>query len=117
MGFSLDIWDYLALGALAIIGIAFLLTIIFFLGLPGRIAVARHHPESDAVYTMGWLGFLGVVPWIQAFIWAFKPTDVVDLRYTSRQVEQETREMIDRLKGPTPLAFAKPAKPEDDKTV
>src|SRR5512132_3395248 len=26
---------------------------------------------------MGWAGFLLIVPWIQAFIWAFKPTDVV----------------------------------------
>ena len=26
---------------------------------------------------MGWAGFLPIVPWIQAFIWAFRPTDVV----------------------------------------
>jgi hypothetical protein len=24
---------------------------------------------------MGWTGFLAIVPWIQAFIWVFKPTD------------------------------------------
>lgn len=99
MGFTLDIWDYLALGSLSLMGIAFLCIVIFILGLPGRIAIARRHPEADAVYTMGWLGFLGVVPWIQAFIWAFKPTDVVDLRYMPRDVKRETEEMISRLQG------------------
>lgn len=106
MGFALDFWDYIALASLGIIGMSFLLIVIFILGLPGRIAIARNHPEADAVYTMGWLGFLGVLPWIQALIWAFKPTDVVDLRYTPRQVKKETEEMISRLKGKTPLAFA-----------
>ena len=39
---------------------------VFVLGLPGRIAIARNHPEAEAVYLMGWIGFLAVVPWIQA---------------------------------------------------
>lgn len=106
MGFSLDVWDYIALASLGIMGLSALLVVIFILGLPGRIAIARNHPEADAVYTMGWLGFLGVVPWIRALIWALKPTDVVDLRYTPRQVKKETEAMIGRLKGTTPLAYA-----------
>ena len=77
---------------------------IFLLGLPGRIAVARNHPEADAVYFMGWIGFLAVVPWIQALIWAFKPTDVVDIRYLPRDVRRETDDMIARLKGAPPPA-------------
>jgi hypothetical protein len=36
--------------------------------------------SRTAINTMGWLGFLAVVPWMQAFMWAFKPTDVVDIR-------------------------------------
>ena len=36
-------------------GVVFLGVLIFLLGLPGRIAVARNHPEADAVYWMGWL--------------------------------------------------------------
>ena len=36
------------------------------LGLPGRIAIARNHPEAEAVYLMGWVGFMAVVPWVQA---------------------------------------------------
>jgi hypothetical protein len=60
--------------------VAFLVVLVFVLGLPGRIAIARRHPEADAVNLMGWVGFLAVVPWIQALIWAFKPTNVIDVR-------------------------------------
>ncbi len=102
MGFQLDVWDYATFAALFVIGVAFLGVLIFLLGLPGRIAVARNHPEADAVYWMGWLGFLAVVPWIQALIWAFKPTDVVDLRYLPKDVQRETDEMIARLRGKPP---------------
>jgi hypothetical protein len=55
---------------------------VLVLGLPGRIAIARHHPEAEAVYLMGWVGFLAIVPWIQAFIWAFKPS--VEAPYPAR---------------------------------
>ncbi len=99
LGFQLDFWDYVTFAALFVIGVAFLGVLIFLLGLPGRIAIARNHPEADAVYWMGWVGFLAVVPWIQAIIWAFKPTDVVDLRYLPKDVRRETDEMIARLRG------------------
>ncbi|MGR7995184.1 MULTISPECIES: DUF3302 domain-containing protein [unclassified Xanthobacter] len=102
MGFTLDFWDYLTFAVLFFIGISFLGALIFILGLPGRIAIARHHPEADAVYAMGWVGFLAVVPWIQALIWAFKPTAVVDLRYLPKDVKRETDAMISRLKGKAP---------------
>ena len=58
---------------------------------------------------MGWLGFLAVVPWIQALIWAFKPTDVVDLRYLPKDVQRETDAMVARLKGEPPPS--QPAEP------
>ena len=60
------------------LSVAGLVAMVFILGLPGRIAIARKHPNADAVNIMGWAGFLVVVPWIQAFIWAFKPTTVID---------------------------------------
>ena len=75
---------------------------VFILGLPGRIAIARKHPEAEAVYLMGWVGFLAVVPWIQALGWAFKPTDVIDVRYLPAERKRETDEMIARLTGQTP---------------
>jgi hypothetical protein len=102
LGFHVGFWDYLTFAALFVIGVAFLGTLIFLLGLPGRIAIARNHPEADAVYFMGWIGFLAVVPWIQALIWAFKPTDVVDLRYLPKEVQRETNAMIASLKGEPP---------------
>jgi hypothetical protein len=48
---------------------------------------------------MGWLGFLAVVPWMQAFMWAFKPTDVVDIRYFPKQEQQNIGQEIARLTG------------------
>jgi hypothetical protein len=102
VGFHIDFWDYLTFAALFVISATFLGILIFLLGLPGRIAIARNHPEADAVYFMGWIGFLAVVPWIQALIWAFKPTDVVDLRYLPKDVQRETNAMIATLKGEPP---------------
>jgi hypothetical protein len=99
LGFKLDLWDYLTFAVVvALIG-AFLATAVFVLGLPGRIAIARKHPDAEAINMMGWLGFLAVVPWMQAFMWAFKPTDVVDIRYFPRQEEQNIGEMLARMKG------------------
>ena len=50
---------------------------------------------------MGWLGFLAVVPWMQAFMWAFKPTNVVDIRYFPKQEQQNIGEMIARMDDKT----------------
>lgn len=36
--------------------------VLFVLGLPGKIAVARNHPEAEAVNLMGWVGFVAIVP-------------------------------------------------------
>jgi len=114
LGFSLDIWDFLTFAVmLALIG-AFLTIAVLILGLPGRIAIARKHPDAEAINTMGWLGFLAVVPWMQAFMWAFKPTDVVDIRYFPRQEQQNISEEIARLKGnPAP---GKKAESKDSKS-
>ena len=99
LGFHVSGWDYLTFLVIFIIGVAFLALVIFILGLPGRIAIARNHPEADAVNAMGWVGFLAVVPWIQAFIWAFKPTTIIDIRYLPEEERRETAAMIARLKG------------------
>jgi uncharacterized protein DUF3302 len=101
MGFKLDLWDYLTFLAILALVAAGLMVAVFILGLPGRIAIARNHPDADAINTMGWLGFMAVVPWMQAFMWAFKPTDVVDIRYFPRQEQQSINEEIAQLKGKT----------------
>jgi hypothetical protein len=86
LGFDLDIWDYLTFATFALAGIAVLLTFLWFAGLPGRIAFRRDHPEAEAVNLMGWAGVLPTIyPWVQAFIWAFKPTEVIDIRRFPRE--------------------------------
>ena len=99
LGFGLNLWDYLTFLVIFALVAAFLTVAVFVLGLPGRIAIARKHPDADAVNMMGWLGFLAIVPWIQAFIWAFKPTTVIDVRYFPKQEQQNIAEEIARLKG------------------
>jgi hypothetical protein len=81
----LDTWDYLTFASLFIVGAACGGPALLVLGLPGKIAIARKHPDAEAVNLMGWVGFLAVVPWINALIWAFKPTDVIDIRRFPRQ--------------------------------
>ena len=99
LGFKLDVWDYLTfVVVIALVG-AFLAVVVFVLGLPGRIAIARKHPDAEAINIMGWLGFLAVVPWMQAFMWAFKPTQVVDIRYFPKQEQQNISEMLARMKS------------------
>src|SRR5208337_3244905 len=109
LGFRLDFWDYATFAAIAVIVFAALGLAVFVLGLPGGIAIARNHPEADAVNLMGWVGFVAIVPWIQALIWAFKPTDVIDIRNLPEAERRETQEMIARLKGKARASAAAPA--------
>ncbi len=102
LGFQLDIWDYLTFVTVFLFGVAAVVAAVFILGLPGRIAIARRHPEAEAVRLMGYAGFLAVVPWMKAFIWAFKPTDVVDIRNFPKEEARDIDEQIARLKGKQP---------------
>jgi CBS domain containing-hemolysin-like protein len=113
-GFTIGFWDYMTFAALAVIAFAVVLFLFIILGLPGRIAIARKHPEADAVQLMGWVGFVAIVPWIQALIWAFKPTDVVDIRRFPREERIATEQEIARLSGKDPKGgIAEP----DEKTT
>lgn len=103
LGFDLDVWDYVAFAAMFALVVAGLAVAVLVLGLPGRIAIARKHPEAEAVNLMGWAGFLTVVPWLKALGWAFKPTDVIDIRYFPNQEQQDIKEQIAKLTGKTVL--------------
>ena len=98
LGFEISIWDYLTFLTLMLGVVALVVTWLFIAGLPGQIAIARKHPDAEAVKIMGYAGFLPVVPWIQAFIWAFKPTDIVDIRRFPNEEAQAVDEDIARLK-------------------
>lgn len=99
--FKLDFWDYATFVVLFLLGIAGFLSAMWLAGLPGRIAIARKHPEAEAVRMMGYAGFLAAVPWINAFIWAFKPTDIVDIRRYPKAEAEAIEEEIARLRGQT----------------
>ena len=99
LGFELDVWDYATFATAAAAGASAILIYIWIAGLPGRIALARKHPDAEAVKLMGWAGLLPtVLPWIQAFIWAFRPTDIVDIRRFPREEAKAIDEDIARLK-------------------
>jgi hypothetical protein len=114
LGFNIGLWDYITFASLAVITFGVVLFLILILGLPGKIAIARKHPEADAVQLMGWVGFVAIVPWIQALIWAFKPTDVVDIRRFPQEERLATEQEIAHLSGKSPGgSIAEPA----DKTT
>ena len=99
MGFELNFWDYITFVALILGLVGATAALIWIAGLPGRIAIARKHPDAEAVKLLGWAGFLPVVPWIQAFVWAFKPTEVIDIRRFPGAEERAIEEDIARLSG------------------
>src|SRR6476659_7889505 len=100
LGFEITRLDWLTFGAFAVLGISILLVYIWIAGLPGRIALARNHPEAEAVKLLGWAGLLPTVyPWVQAFIWAYKPTNVVDLRRFPREEQRHIEAENARLSG------------------
>ena len=94
----LDVWDYAFFGCLFTGVLCGLSLLVIILGLPGKIAVARNHPDAEAVHLMGWVGFLAVIPWIQALIWAFKPTDKIDIRRYPEAEAAATEEMIAKMR-------------------
>jgi hypothetical protein len=104
LGFKIDFWDYVTFAVLfvcVVVGLAFF---VWIAGLPGRIAIARKHPDAEAVKIMGFAGFLPVYPWMQAFIWAFKPTDIIDIRRYPDAEAKAIDEDIARLKGEVSIA-------------
>jgi hypothetical protein len=103
LGFEIGFWDYLTFLTLALAGVAFVAFWVWLAGLPGRIAIARKHPEAEAVKLLGWAGLLPTIyPWVQAFIWAYKPTDIVDIRRYPRAEARAIEEEIARLRGEPP---------------
>ena len=107
LGFELDFWDYVTFVTAALAGGAVILIYIWVAGLPGRIAIARKHPDAEAVKLLGWAGLLPTVyPWVQAFIWAFKPTDIVDIRRFPKEETRAIDEDIAHLKGESSDASA-----------
>ena len=103
LGFELDFWDFVTFLVLFVCVAIVLGFLVWLAGLPGRIAIARKHPDAEAIKIMGYMGFVPLVPWIQAFVWAFKPTEVVDIRRFPADEAKGIEEDIARLSGkPSP---------------
>lgn len=116
LGFELDFWDYVTFLTLVLAGVAGLVIVVWIAGLPGQIAISRKHPDAEAVRIMGYAGFLPVYPWLQAFIWAFKPTDIIDIRRFPAEEARAIDENIAMLKGQdTPAPAAKPSEADAGK--
>lgn len=105
LGQPLDHWDWLTFGAGILLIVAVMALLLFLMGLPGRIALKRNHPHAEAVRIMGYMGFLAVVPWVHAFMWAFHDSVTVDLRRFPKEERETVRREIARLSG-------KPEEPE-----
>jgi len=99
IGFKLDFWDYATFLVLFMSVAIVLVFLIWLAGLPGQIAIARKHPDAEAVKIMGYAGFFTVVAWVQAFMWAFKPTDVIDIRRYPEEEQRAIEAQIAKLKG------------------
>ena len=103
LGFTLDIWDYLTFLTLFLLAASVLAFWVWLAGLPGRIAIRRKHPEAEAVNLLGYMGLLPTIyPWAQAFVWAFKPTEIIDIRRFPSSETKAVDQEIARLKGETP---------------
>ena len=105
LGFEIDFWDYVTFATLMSLVAVGIVSFCWLAGLPGRIAIARKHPEAEAVKLLGWAGLLPTIyPWVQAFIWAFKPTEIIDIRRFPREEQRGIEEEIARLKyEPRPI--------------
>jgi hypothetical protein len=105
LGFQLDFWDYLTFATLILIVFSVLGLWVWLAGLPGRIAYARKHPEAEAVRLLGFAGLLPTVyPWVQALIWAFRPTETVDIRRFPRAEAKAMKEELAAHAGRKPSA-------------
>lgn len=99
LGRPLDNYDYMTFAALILLLAAVMGLFLFLMGLPGRIAIKRNHPHAESVKIMGWMGFLAVVPWVHAFMWAFHDSVTVDLRRFPKDERDAVRKEIERLGG------------------
>ena len=99
LGRPLDYYDYLTFVAIILLLAAIMGLVLFLMGLPGRTALKRNHPHAEAVNIMGWMGFLAVVPWVHAFMWAFHDAMTVDVRRFPNEEKDAIRKEIERLGG------------------
>ena len=55
LGFDIDFWDYVTFVTILLLVVAGVVVYCWLAGLPGRIAIARKHPDAEAVKLLGGL--------------------------------------------------------------
>jgi hypothetical protein len=69
---QLDFFDYMAFVVLGIITTLFVSLVVVIGSLPGKIAIARKHPQANAINVASWVSLLTLgALWPIAFVWAF----------------------------------------------
>ena len=84
--------DVFALIVMAVI-LAVVIWLVVLLGpLPGKIARGRQHPQSDAIYVLGWIGLITLgVGWLIALVWAYtEPFGDSALRKRIKELEEQS---------------------------
>ncbi|MGI9401877.1 MAG: DUF3302 domain-containing protein [Rhizobiaceae bacterium] len=101
----LDFYDYLTFLFLLVAVVAFFTLFIGILGLPGKIVERRRHPHAESVKIMGWAGFLAIIPWIHALIWAFHDSLTIDIRKFPETDDADVNKGLEAL-GAKPSSVA-----------
>lgn len=112
LGRPLTNYDYLTFLAIVLLMGGLSAFVIFLMGLPGRIALQRNHPHAESVKIMGYMGFLVVVPWVHAFMWAFHDSMTVDIRRYPDDERKAVRKEIEKLGGVVKDEYLDPDSPE-----
>jgi len=93
----------MALDIFALVVIALLIAVVIWLvvllgNLPGDIARKRHHPQSDAISALGWIGLITMgVGWFIAMVWAYyKPDNIIT---PDQNPDQDLRQRIEDLEN------------------
>ena len=69
---QLDFYDYMAFVVFGIITTLFVSLVVVIGSLPGKIAIARKHPQANAINVASWVSLLTLgALWPIAFVWAF----------------------------------------------
>jgi amino acid transporter len=68
----MDFLDIFALIVMAIL-LAVVIWLVVLLGsMPGNIAKKRHHPQTEAIQALGWIGIITAgIGWFAAIVWAY----------------------------------------------
>jgi len=109
----LDFWNIVTFLALLILLAGFTVVFVWFISLPGKLAIKRKHPHAEAVKLMGNLGFLGGVPWLHALMWAIHDSVTIDIRRLPKEERDHIEAEIAALRGEEKKKGNSPSKAAD----